>query len=252
MKKWFIVLLLIGVGFFSVEAPAQAQVKVIWDGAEIVKDQTGKMTFTKDMKVYKKDKSGKFVSMVVKKGNYLRAYDVEKYDGKVFYWMSSGYRVQSTNLVVFKAIPLDLRSKFFKKPQSVNINRNSIDATYDNSDDVFTPPVDEKINIHYGKITSTLGSQSYPEWYWLNDPTDIKLVESIMLEVFFEPYKLKEDTIIYDNPFGIKTANAISIKKDAVVENYYYIVNGYMQIVGTTYNRKLNYFIQLSKLEKVK
>jgi len=113
MKKWFIVILLIGVGFFAIEAPAQAQEKVIWDGAEIVKDQSGKMTFTKDVKVYKKDSSGKFVSLTVKKGNYFRVYDIEKYDGKVYYWMSSGYRVQATNLVVFKEVPMNLRVSFF-------------------------------------------------------------------------------------------------------------------------------------------
>ena len=48
MKKWLIAILLIGVGFFSIEA--QAQAKVIWDGAEIVKDQSGKITFKKDVK----------------------------------------------------------------------------------------------------------------------------------------------------------------------------------------------------------
>ena len=113
MKKWLIAILLIGVGLFSTEASVQAKEKVIWDGAEIVKNQSGKMAFTKDVKVYKKDSSGKFVSMTVKKGNYFRVYDIEKYDGKVYYWMSSGYRVQSTNIVVFKEVPMNLRVSFF-------------------------------------------------------------------------------------------------------------------------------------------
>ena len=57
------------VGFFSIEASAEAQgqEKVIWDGLEVVKDQTGKMTFTKDVKVYKRERTGKFVSLTVKK-----------------------------------------------------------------------------------------------------------------------------------------------------------------------------------------
>ena len=49
----------------------------------------------------------------MKKGNYFRVYDIEKYDGKVYYWMSGGYRVQSTNLVVFKEVPMNLRVSFF-------------------------------------------------------------------------------------------------------------------------------------------
>ena len=119
-------ILLIGVGFFSIVTSAKAEEKVIWAGAEVVKDQSGKMTFTKDVKVYKKDSSGKFVSMVVKKDNYLRVYDVEKYDGKVYYWMSSGYRVQSTNLVVFKDVPMNLRVSFFKNPGWIVTNEKGV------------------------------------------------------------------------------------------------------------------------------
>lgn len=114
MKKWFMVLLLIiGGYFFSIEAQAQVQEKVIWDGAEIVKNQSGKMTFTKDVKVYKKDRLGNFVSMTVKRGNFFRVYDIEKYDGKVYYWMSSGYRIMETDLVVFKEVPMNQRVSFF-------------------------------------------------------------------------------------------------------------------------------------------
>ena len=114
MKKWLVILLLIGVGFFSSELSTHAEEKVMWDGAEVVKDQTGKMAFTKDIKVYKKDSSGKFVSMTVKKGNYLRVYDIEKYGGKVYYWMSSGYRVLATDLVVFKEVPMNLRFHLYR------------------------------------------------------------------------------------------------------------------------------------------
>lgn len=105
MKKWFLVLLLIGGGFFSIEVPALAQEKVIWDGAEIVKNQTGKMTFTKDVKVYKRDSLGNFVSLTVKRGNYFRVYNKEHYNNTTYLWMSGGYRVQLTDLVIYKEIP---------------------------------------------------------------------------------------------------------------------------------------------------
>ncbi len=34
--------------------PSTSKAKVIYDGVEIVKGQTGKLTFSKDVKVYKK------------------------------------------------------------------------------------------------------------------------------------------------------------------------------------------------------
>ena len=72
-----------------------SQKATVWDGAEVVKHQTGKMTFSKDVKVYKKNPEGKFVSLVVPKGrDFFRVYDVEKYGGDTYYWMSSGYRVK--------------------------------------------------------------------------------------------------------------------------------------------------------------
>lgn len=109
----------------------------MWDGAEVGKSQTGKMTLTKDVKVYKKNKEGKFESFVVPKGNFFRVYDVEKYGGETYYWMSSGYRVQETGLVVFKEMPLETRREFFKDPVSVNISRNPVNVTYDNAAETF-------------------------------------------------------------------------------------------------------------------
>jgi len=177
MKKWFIIILLIGVGFFSIEAPAQA--KVIWDGAEIVKDQTGKMTFKKDVKVYKKDSTGKFVSLTVKKGNYFRVYDIEKYDGKVYYWISSGYRVQSTDLVVFKEVPMNLRVSFFDNYALIVSSREGILK-----------------NKKYGSILKNDESRG-PEWFWdiekytiVNGKLQVELDYSGEHET--EGYKVKE------------------------------------------------------------
>ena len=107
MKKLLIAFLAIFI--FSVHE--QAEAKVIWDGAEVVEDQNGKMTFKKDVKVYKRLPNGQFESLVVKVNNYFRVYDVEQYNNQTYYWMSSGYRVQSTDLVIYKEVPYDVKQQ---------------------------------------------------------------------------------------------------------------------------------------------
>lgn len=103
LKKWLIgMLLLVGVYMVAEEAEAKS---IVWDGAEVVEGQTGKMTFSKDVKVYKRQPNGTFASMVVKANNFFRVYTIESYNGNTYYWMSGGYRVQATNLVIFKEVP---------------------------------------------------------------------------------------------------------------------------------------------------
>jgi len=125
MKKLFIVLLAAFV--FAVVNPAKSEAKVMYDGAEVVKGQTGKMTFKKDIKVYKKNQDGTFDSLVVKQNNFFKTYDIEKYDGKTFYHMGQ-YRVQATDLVVFKEVPIKIRASFYQNPTYLYINR---DISYD-------------------------------------------------------------------------------------------------------------------------
>ncbi|OEC02011.1 hypothetical protein GY31_11680 [Lysinibacillus sphaericus] len=121
MKKLFIVLLAAVV--FAIVNPTKSEA-IRYDGAEVYKDQTGKMTFTKDIKIYKKNEDGTFDSLVVKRNNYFRTYEIEKYDGKTFYQMGP-YRVQATNLVVFREIPMKIRASFYPNVTYININRNS-------------------------------------------------------------------------------------------------------------------------------
>ena len=120
MKKYIITLLIV-LAFLTNPSLSKAEVK--WDGAQVVKGQTGKMTFTKDVKVYKKNTNGTYSSMTVKRNNYFRVYNIEKNKNKTFYWMSSGYRVQATDLVIFKKIPLDIRASLYDNPGYININR---------------------------------------------------------------------------------------------------------------------------------
>ncbi len=121
MKKIFIILLAAFV--LAVINPVKSEAKVMYDGAEVVKGQTGKMTFKKDIKVYKRNPNGTFDSLVVKRNNFFRTYDIEKYDGKVFYQMGQ-YRVQATDLVIFKEVPIEIRSSFYTDPSYIVINRD--------------------------------------------------------------------------------------------------------------------------------
>ena len=107
MKKLLIAFL--AVFIFSVHE--QAEAKIIWDGAEVVEGQNGKMTFKKDVKVYKRLPNGQFESLVVKVNNYFRVYDVEQYNNQTYYWMSSGYRVQATDLAIYKEVPYDVKQQ---------------------------------------------------------------------------------------------------------------------------------------------
>ncbi len=109
MKKWLLSLTIAGSCFFAKDALAKET--VIWDGAEVVYGQVGKMTFSKDVKVYKQNTDGTYTSLVVKKGNFFRVYGVEQTSiGKV-YKMSGGYRVQATDLVIYREVPLSIQQQ---------------------------------------------------------------------------------------------------------------------------------------------
>ncbi|WP_413364441.1 hypothetical protein [Lysinibacillus sp. 3P01SB] len=93
MKKLFIMLLAAFV--LAVINPVKSEAKVMHDGSEVVKGQTGKMTFKKDIKVYKRNPNGTFDSLVVKRNNFFRTYDIEnmmaKYSTR---WDSTVYKQQ--------------------------------------------------------------------------------------------------------------------------------------------------------------
>ena len=123
MKKCLLGLLIAGSCFFSTSALAANP--IIWDGAEVVYGQVGKMTFSKDVKVYKQNTDGTFTSLVVKKGNFFRVYGVEQSSiGKV-YKMSGGYRVQATNLVIYREVPASIQQQLgtvFKKGANIFVS----------------------------------------------------------------------------------------------------------------------------------
>lgn len=107
MKKLLLGLLLAGSCFFSTDALAANS--VVWDGAEVVYGQVGKMTFSKDVKVYKSNIDGTFTSLVVKKRNFFRVYGVKNSSVGIVYNMSGGYRVQATDLVIYREVPSSIQ-----------------------------------------------------------------------------------------------------------------------------------------------
>lgn len=211
MKKIFILLLVACV--FVIVNPTKSEAKVMYDGAEVVKGQTGKMTFKKDIKVYKKNPNGTFDSLLVKRNNFFKTYDIEKYDGKTFYQMGQ-YRVQATDLVVFKEVPIDIRSSFYNNPAYVMINHqgvktNGMDTFIEygtlfrvgKREEVCRPQVslvsieNGKFNYHYcigdiegGDVSST----------GILDSTDIGIFEKKTRNK--GSYILTEDTELYNGP----------------------------------------------------
>ncbi|QUG43645.1 hypothetical protein KD050_10670 [Psychrobacillus sp. INOP01] len=255
MKKWIISTSLLFI--FFIQEPVDA--KVIWNGSEIVEDQRGKMTFTKDVKVYKKLPNGQFESLVVKRNNYFRVYDIEnQYSTKPYYWMSGGYRVQATNLVIFKEVPYEIIDKVMNEHSYVVTNKNGGEFRSRRSNMLgnvvetvpygyqFTGPA-----INNGYIT-----QSFSEYISCGEECDYTIYKKgfinankvTQLKITEAPYKentylvLTKDTTLYKDPvtktiskatFGTtfldqQTLNVLP--KGTVVKTTGKLANGYLQI----------------------
>ena len=256
MRNWIILMLMLT--FFTFHDTAYEN--VYWDGVEVVKGQTGKLTFSKSVKVYKQNAQGEFESLVVPKGNFFRVYTIEKYNGQTYYWMSSGYRVQKTDLVIFKEVPFDIRRDFYKNPVTVNTSRNPVNVEYNlassgNSYSLY------RDNFFYGQIINLNGSLNLysdeVESLTLKDATDVTFVEKT--EVKDALYYVKEDTVSYDNPLGAINKNTRSLEKGTVIQThtYNYLMNGYLQSTNISDDTKfdpnkpfINTFIPVTKLEK--
>jgi len=255
MKKLFIVLLAAFV--FAVVNPTKSEAKVMYDGAEVVKGQTGKMTFKKDIKVYKKNSDGTFDSLMVKRNNFFKTYEIEKYDGKTFYQMGQ-YRVQATDLVVFKEVPIDIRSSFYNNPAYVMINHQGVKTNgMDNfieygtlfivgkREEVCRPQVllvsieKGKLNYHYcvgdiegGDVTGT----------GILDITDIRIFEKKTRDKGL--YIVTEDTEQYNGP--MKTRYHGEELKGTVFYSLGIEINGYLMVGDVNFG-----FIPANQLKPV-
>ena len=209
LKKWFVTCCFL----FFIGWQVEAEAAVRWDGAEIMKGQTGKITFSKDVKVYKKNANGQFDSLVVKKGQYFRVYNIEKYNNQTYYWMSSGYRVQATNLTQFKAIPLETRVQFYNNPAYLWNNQNKVLQTFLSSG--------EKYVYSYYSYLNDTGFTFNDEGQFEQiikdgnkdikttlDPTDVYITEQI--PVAEEIIEVKQNTPVYWQPYKLGTTRPVN------------------------------------------
>ena len=178
---------------------------LVWDGSEIVPGQIGKMTFKKDAKVYKNDKNGKFISMVVKRNHYFRVYNSEKYSGHEYLWMSGGYRVSKTDLVIYKEIPRDVYAQL-----------NG--TTYQNGDYVYVSKDNTPVFFSFDK-------NEYKKWglkkneYTVSKFTTLKIIENkakdgwikVSLSYVSEGYNENIEALPFT--FYVQTKNIESLPK---------------------------------------
>ncbi|MGE8000762.1 hypothetical protein ACQKOF_19225 [Lysinibacillus sp. NPDC093190] len=218
MKKYIITLLIV-LAFFTNPSSSKAA-EVRWDGAQVVTGQTGKMTFTKDVKVYKKNANGTYSSMTVKRNNYFRVYDIEKYDNKTFYWMSSGYRVQATDLVVFKKVPLNIRASLYDNPAYININRQGYSyGQHYRLDSALYNKISIGENLYYSYYDADGGSIEVNI-----DGSDIRIFETTKRDKGL--YMLTADAQVSGGPMN--GAGGIGRTKGTALHSLGLEINGYL------------------------
>ncbi len=265
MKKWLAACcLLFLIGWHS-EADA-----AVWDGAEIVKGQTGKITFSKDVKVYKKNANGQFDSLIVKKGQYFRVYNIEKYNNQTYYWMSSGYRVQATNLTQFKAIPLETRAQFYKDPAHLWANQNMVMQLPSFNEFYLVYSYYSYLNDagftfnEAGQLETTVREGNRNVKVTL-DPTDVFIAEKGKETVEGDIMEVKQDTPVYWQPYKSGTTRPIRLElgytftkqfpKHTLVRSQgfkigdYHAVNVYSHMDTTKYLQTL--FVKASDVQVV-
>ncbi|WP_342513829.1 hypothetical protein MKY34_03295 [Sporosarcina sp. FSL K6-1522] len=242
MKKRIVTTAFLLIFGFAYQHDVQA--KVIWDKSEIVERQSGKMSFIKDVKIYKPMADGTFTSMIAKKNNFFRVYDIEKYNGKVYYWMSSGYRVEATNLVNFKAVPMEIRAAFFDNPGYVIANHAGFQFPNEFPGSYFSYGSQIQIRtsanpsgydhqlVSFDKEYLVVSRQSRQGEIQISEQgrihgSDIKVVSQ---QKFREGiYALKSDVVLRHSPLSNATTNT-NLKANAQVSvpTGTLIVNGYV------------------------
>ena len=107
----------------SVDASTLAEAKLqqstqtfMWGVNELYDSQMGRLVFTKDVKVYKKDGNSEVkFHMNAKKGSMWRVYKITDEGGKKIYDLGAGVRVQQSNLSKYESAPTDLVAKQVKQ-----------------------------------------------------------------------------------------------------------------------------------------
>ena len=101
----------------SVLANASTQKeKVMWGANELYDYQIGRLVFTKDVKVYKRDANGAVqFHMNAKKGSMWRVHKITKEGNMNVYDLGAGVRVQQSSLSKYESAPKELVAKQVKQ-----------------------------------------------------------------------------------------------------------------------------------------
>lgn len=258
MKKWIVTTAFLLIFGFAYQHDVQA--KVIWDKSEIVERQSGKMSFIKDVKIYKPMADGTFTSMIAKKNNFFRVYDIEKYNGKVYYWMSSGYRIEATDLVTFKAVPMEIRASFYENPGYIITNHDGFQLTRDYPKEfaathykygtplhhwnyVYAPEYNRQL-LSFDKEYLLISKGSYDQMTSIKEHgrihgTDIKVVPQ--QEIQTDKHIVKADVPLHYAPLA-NAKTTTTIKANTQVNTRSYIaVNGYIEVYIPSANDSVGY-----------
>ena len=94
----------------------QSTQKIMWGKSELTKTQIGRITFLKDVKVYKKDNNGKTkFHMIAKKGSMWRVHQIIKEGKRYIYDLGGGVQVTKSNLSKYEPAPTNLVQKQVKQ-----------------------------------------------------------------------------------------------------------------------------------------
>ena len=260
MKKWILTTVFLLIFGFAYQHDVQA--KVIWDKSEIVERQSGKMSFIKDVKIYKPMADGTFTSMIAKKNNFFRVYDIEKYNGKVYYWMSSGYRIEATDLVTFKAVPMDIRASFYEDPGYIITNHDGFRLTNGYPEEtpathyeygthlrhwnyVYAPEYNRQL-LSFDKEYLLISKGSYDQMTSVKEHgrihgTDIKVVPQQVVRA--GNYVLKPGVTLHYAPL-VNAKKNTTIKTNTQVDissHHELAVNGYIRVYIPSENDSIGY-----------
>lgn len=256
----------------------QAEAKVIWDGAEVVEDQTGKMTFKKDVKVYKKLPNGQFESLLVERNKYFRVYGVEHsyQNNHTYYLMSGGYRVQATDLVIYKEVPSDVQQQVMKDYYYTVTNPNGAEFRTRRSETLgsVVQEVEDGYSfwgpaINNGYITQVFTETTYPSFDQCEEDCNervhiqkgfINAKNVKQAEMTAAPYPantylvLTKDTKLISNPITKKqqpkylfssnhldTQELTTLPKGTVVQTNGRLVEGLLQLGAAPYIYSIAY-----------
>ncbi|MBM7702075.1 DUF3298 and DUF4163 domain-containing protein [Metabacillus iocasae] len=196
-----------------------AEAKVMWGSTELVKGQVGKVTFSSDIKLYKKNKDGSFTVSIGKKGQAYRVYEMIYQNEKTLYNIGGNIFVPQTNIVKFEKAPSD-------RIQALGVNytiKTLMEGiTYPEFSGLFNKKLERSINHHFLNLANKAETE-----YW-----DLKDMEAE-----------DEASGWYLGPYDYSMKSSVSYNQDnrLSVSSTYYMYSGGAHGLGgvETYNYDL-------------